>query len=73
MFDSTYGAVKNAVYSVAQEWGAQVIEIALPLPITCSDDIVKKVEKALAFVQKRGLTLKGALFDHITSSTGKCI
>ncbi len=58
-----YNASRNALAFVAERWGAEVVDVQIPFPVSGEDECVDRI---MAKVTKR---TKLALIDHVTSPT----
>lgn len=61
--DHEYNACRNALDHVAARWGAEVVVVEIPFPLTSADEVL---ERMLAAVTPRTVF---CLVDHITSPT----
>ncbi|KAH6796000.1 hypothetical protein C2S51_036986 [Perilla frutescens var. frutescens] len=67
MLHYAYAAVKKSVDAYISSTGGHVIEVHLPFPVKSSSDIVSEFEKALQMGKAKGMKIRLAIIDHITS------
>ncbi|KAF7127320.1 hypothetical protein RHSIM_Rhsim11G0104600 [Rhododendron simsii] len=67
MLHYAYGAVKMSVQAYVTRAGGRVIEVQLPFPVTCNDEIISEFRKALERGKLDGHKVRLAVIDHITS------
>lgn len=67
MLHYAYGAVKMSMQAYVTRAGGEVIEVQLPFPVTCNDDIIAEFRKALERGKLGGHKVRLAVIDHITS------
>lgn len=63
----SYGAVKKALKAYLLRAGAHLIEVKLPFPVTCSEEILATFNAALQQAHRESRRIRFALIDHITS------
>ncbi|GLT96518.1 hypothetical protein SLE2022_141330 [Rubroshorea leprosula] len=67
MLHYAYGAVKKSMQAYVTRAGGHVIEVPLPFPVTCVDEIVQEFRRALQKGKMGGRRVRFAVIDHVTS------
>ncbi|XP_071698385.1 probable L-cysteine desulfhydrase, chloroplastic [Rutidosis leptorrhynchoides] len=62
-----YGAVKKSVEAYVTRAGGKVIEVKMPFPVSCNDEIINAFRDALELAKSNNRKVRLAVIDHITS------
>ncbi|CAI0470083.1 unnamed protein product [Linum tenue] len=67
MFHCAFQAVKKSMEAYVRRAGGSVIEVRLPFPILCDEEIITEFRKGLEKAKSNGRKVRLAIIDHITS------
>ncbi|OIW17454.1 hypothetical protein TanjilG_22566 [Lupinus angustifolius] len=67
IFHCAYQAVKKSIQAYVTSVGGSVIEVRLPFPVRCNEEIIEEFRKGLERGRENGGRVRLAILDHITS------